>query len=73
MVPFFYGSNDFIQLLVNASGLTAQGDEGYYEAASCDDVQNMGSLTLNLAGGSTLTLAPADYIFNLVSGSIRSD
>jgi len=62
----FVGSNDFIQLLVNASGLVAQGN-GYYEANSCDDVQNMGSLTLNIAGGSTLTISPADYISNNVT------
>jgi hypothetical protein len=66
MYPGFYGSTDFVQLLVNASGLTDQGN-GYFEANSCDDVQNMGSLTLNLAGGSTLTLAPADYIFQNVT------
>lgn len=67
MAPWFVGSDDLIQLLVNASGLVDQGD-GYYEAASCDDVQNMGSLTLNLAGGSTLTLSPADYILHNVRG-----
>jgi hypothetical protein len=65
--PGFYGSTDFVQLLVNASGLVDQGNGHYYEANSCDDVQNMGSLTLNLAGGSTLTLAPADYIYQNVT------
>jgi len=67
MYPYFYGSTDFVQLMVNASGLVDQGNGYYYEANSCDDVQNMGSLTLNLAGGSTLTLAPADYIFQNVT------
>jgi len=66
----FVGSSDFVQLLVNASGLKlVDAANGYYEANSCDDVQNMGSLTLNIAGGSTLTIAPADYI----SQNVTSD
>jgi len=70
--PDIYASNDFIQLLVNASGLVYQGND-YYEMASCDDVQNVGSLTLNLASNSTLTLNSQDYIYqNITSdGSVR--
>lgn len=70
LLPGHAASHTFIQLLVNASGLVFTGSNetgDYYELSSCDDLQSASNLTLHLASGATLTLAPVDYIYKNVS------
>lgn len=61
------GSPEFIQLLANASGLIYNATSKYYELSSCADLSKAQNVTMNLAGGKKLTLAPTDYIFKTIS------
>ena len=68
--PGIFGSMELIQLLVGASGLAYTGSDNYYELGSCDDMQRVQDVTLNLAGGAKVTITAADYIYRSVSGSM---
>lgn len=57
------GTQQFIHLLINASGLVYNNATSAYELGSCDDLAQANDLILHVPSGETVVLSPKDYIF----------